>query len=734
MDKSKSPPHSPRDRNIKIKLLDIFPSLSELNQQQEELDIIFQGLDIFYNLYELLENKTELTINIKNKKSIIISLIKSSNIFATCFYTIKSGEQWITFSYENKKKKETSFVQSLIDCIKIKLNCEFLQDKSVVGNNLIFNTKKINFNCNNKNNYLKQNSNYSSLTTEENFRTTNNKISKIFSNKGIKNISLECSPKEKFSEKAKYSYIKYEYSKNNKSNKDLNSLNKLKIKNSSNKITVDDLNLRVNKIIDVNNSNEESKLNLTQKTKRKNMSNNNLDLVKFSNKNINIFNKDNKLYNNFDFDINKKAKQIIKSKILNNNTFISELNLKRPKNQNKSKNKLEKSQENLESLFTSNSIIGSLTNRINKGSKKELKCTEKITTLKNAKTPVITKNNKFQNSNNNLKDKTSGSNNQHNFSEQFEQSSSNIENEIDNTNKDDNNISDNSINENNGYEKLKEDFILLYNDNYVRNVQEDLLKLEIELFVEKMAGLISAYHFEINEKKLKSKILEEKLKENVKNFFKIKKLCYKLRLISKKYRQANTNLNKNLKSIKFINDKEFESNKQEINLFNLLYPYEKKANQDINLTQDKIAKKQELHKIIKIILSKPNNRNIIQNNDTFNKYLKEQIDKEEINNIYHRQEKNLEYKYTKPKARTRLIPKLQQTKYNTRTLYNNNINFMNGNNHENENININLINDDKKDNLSEHNVNAHSSSYYSKKTFKSDVYNPNKTYSRKIAK
>ena len=67
MDKSKSPPHSPRDRIIKIKLLDIFPSLNELIQQQEELDIIFQGLDIFYNLYELLETKTELTINIKNK-------------------------------------------------------------------------------------------------------------------------------------------------------------------------------------------------------------------------------------------------------------------------------------------------------------------------------------------------------------------------------------------------------------------------------------------------------------------------------------------------------------------------------------------------------------------------------------------------------------------------------------------------------------------------------------------
>ena len=208
MDKSKSPPHSPRDRIIKIKLLDIFPSLNELIQQQEELDIIFQGLDIFYNLYELLETKTELTINIKNKNSIIISLIKSSNIFATCFYTIKQGEQWITFSYENKKKKETSFAQSLIDCIKIKINCDFFQDKNILGNSLILNTKKLNFNYNNKNNYLKQNSNYSSLTTEENFRTTNNKTSKIFSNKGFKNISLECSPKEKITEKAKYSYIK----------------------------------------------------------------------------------------------------------------------------------------------------------------------------------------------------------------------------------------------------------------------------------------------------------------------------------------------------------------------------------------------------------------------------------------------------------------------------------------------------------------------------------------------
>ena len=726
MDKSKSPPHSPRDRIIKIKLLDIFPSLNELMQQQEELDIIFQGLDIFYNLYELLETKTELTINIKNKNSIIISLIKSSNIFATCFYTIKQGEQWITFSYENKKKKETSFAQSLIDCIKIKINCDFFQDKNILGNSLILNTKKLNFNYNNKNNYLKQNSNYSSLTTEENFRTTNNKTSKIFSNKGFKNISLECSPKEKITEKAKYSYIKHEYSKNNKSNKELNTLNRLKNKNSNNKITVDDLNLRINKIVDANNSNEESKLNLTQnqKTKKKNASNNNLDMVKYSNKNINIYNKDNKLYNNFDFDISKKTKQIIKAKILNNNAFITELNLgKKPKNQNKSKNKLEKSQEKSESLFTSNSIIGSLTNRNNKGSKKELKCPEKIKTLKNTKTPTIPKNNKFQNSKNISKD---------NQNKQYEQSSSSTQNENDINN----NVSssDESINENNGYEKLKEDFILLYNDNYVKNVQEDLLKLEIELFVEKMTGLISEYTFQMNEKKLKNKIIVKQLKENSNKFFKLKKLYYKLKLIKKKYKHINTNINQNLKNIKLINDKEIEANRQEINLFNLIYPSNNIQKEDANnLNQININKNKELHKIISILLSNPDNRNIISNNDTYNKFIQKEISKENIPNINQKEEDKSKYRYTKPIAKAKMIPKLQQIKYSTRTLYTNN-NFIKENINENNIINMDLNNEDKNENLSMNNINLHSNIFYNKKTYKSGAYNPNKTYSRKIAK
>ena len=51
--------------------------------------------------------------------------------------------------------------------------------------------------------------------------------------------------------------------------------------------------------------------------------------------------------------------------------------------------------------------------------------------------------------------------------------------------------------EDNEFFRLKSDFDLLYNEEYIYNIKNDLLKLEIELFVEKMIELISGYHKEI---------------------------------------------------------------------------------------------------------------------------------------------------------------------------------------------------------------------------------------------
>ena len=105
---------------------------------------------------------------------------------------------------------------------------------------------------------MKQNSNYSSLTTEDNNNIINKKL---IPNKKIINNSVECSPKEKFSEIEKYSNIKFECLYNNKNNKELNIVKKLKPKNSYDQFA-------------------KVELNLTKKLKKKNESYNNLDTFK----------------------------------------------------------------------------------------------------------------------------------------------------------------------------------------------------------------------------------------------------------------------------------------------------------------------------------------------------------------------------------------------------------------------------------------------------------------------
>ena len=728
MDKSKSPPRSPNEKIIRIKLLDIFPSIKELQQQQNDLDIIFQGLDIFYNLIELLKSKIELTINTKNKTSIIISLIKSNNIFATCVFNIKQGEQWVTFSYENKKKKEASFAQSLIDCIKLKLNCEISKNitKKKKNKNINLNSKKINNNIKNIN--PKNISNYTTYTTEENNKIPN-KMKIIPSSKGLKNISIEGSPQEKFQEKIKYSFIKYDNSNQNKINKEINTLNRSKIKVNFDRITCDDLSLRLNKIVAHNNTKEESKLNLTQMQKKKNRSNNNLNLLKNSNKNLKLNNKDNKIYNNFDSDSNKRNKQIIKNKILNTNTYDCELNiLKKIKTNNKLKNKIERSQENIESIYLNNA----LTDEDNKRSKKELKNSDNINNKKNSKTPVIGKINNFMNSHNSLKEnkkKYSPPNLYYNKNED-DQSSSNFENENESetNNKNINNDSSDNIlsnfdfnnNENNDYEKLKEDFNLLYNDNYVKNVNEDLFKLEIELCVEKMTGLINSYNADINFKKLENRILEEKLKINANKFFKLKKLFYKLKLIRKKYKKDNIHINQNEMNIKLIDDKELQINKKEIELFNLLYPNQNDISDKVNSN-----KKEELKKIITIILSKSINKNILSQENLLHKL----DDIIKLDNNENNNEEKYQIKYTKPKTRTRIIPKLQQTKFTMR----NNIDEPND---EIISFNKNLNEEDRKDNFNNNfkELNLNTKNLYIKNKFKTETYNPKQTYSKKLPK
>ena len=782
MEKGKSP--SKEENSIKIKLLDIFPSIKELKQQKNDLDIIFQGLDIFHNLFELLTTKKVITLKTHNKSSIIISLVKSNSLITTCVFNIKQGEQWINFSYENKKKKDSILAQNLIDCIKIKVYCEKVKHNNTINNNnsVIANHKKLkrNFPKNSKLNSCSistENSNMKSQSfIDPNFHKINLN-NKLVKNKGDKRISLESSPKEKILSKSKFGLERNNNSINNKNNSNNNhnhveslinkkknfyikkinhndekGLRRMKTKKSYSKLIDDDLAIRLHKMI---HQNDDSKLNLTQR-KKNNNSNGNLDYSIKGNKSNN-----NILYNNF--SVNKiQKKQILKSKLLHTNKKSAtnenhnkkneiEISTNNINNDNiinygvdkkiKIKyNNIERSHDNIQNINVG-SVLGCMTNRRNKDIIKDLK----NNTSTNVKTPEISKSNKDNIKSNydrtidsekyNLNEEKMNKYKENKDSSIYKNISSDSDFDIDGNNKNMNDLSNYSMYENNNYFKLKKDFILLYNDNYVKNIQEDLLKLEIELFVEKMTGLTSAYHYEINEKKIENKMYENNLKEYSNNYINLCKLYSKLNLIKKNYKKKYLRLHKNKTNIKDINNKNFETNKNELEIFKLIFPnkIEDKNKNNIKMTN----KKEELKNIINILLTNIEAKGILMKTDLYKKWCEINnkgvceniILKDKVFNYLNRSQDEV-----KPMTRTRVIPKLQQTKFNSKN--NNNIhNDQNRNNfcifeNKSEKKIFNIMKGENNNyNHFSHNPNTE---IYTKN---SAIYsNSNKYYSKKIPK
>ena len=111
--------------NIKLTFLDLFPSLEEIDSTNEGITINFQNSSFSYNLSELIKSLDELFIpNQIPNQTIKVFLLKSDSIYASGPFTIKNGEQWVTFAYEHKKKTSLNLALSLIDCIKIKFLCK----------------------------------------------------------------------------------------------------------------------------------------------------------------------------------------------------------------------------------------------------------------------------------------------------------------------------------------------------------------------------------------------------------------------------------------------------------------------------------------------------------------------------------------------------------------------------------------------------------------------------------
>ena len=699
--------------NIKITFIEIYPAINEIIKPKDDLNIVFQGNDNFFDFKKYLTSKNPIILNY-NKKSIIMTLLKNNNIYATGFFTIRQGEQNIFFNYENNKENisnKTVNINNLSQCIKIKLFCE-IDNLSTISTININNRNTINTNFDNGNNYInkvnmkkpirinnynnkinnkkindkkkkllnnihqtnninnsiqKKLVNYSQefpedynviLTEEKNFNnniinTDVKKFSKIINNTARKN---ETSNSKVVNNRIYKTKSKNVFSTNKKQNKNIKVNNSsLNLINQNNKINSND-NCQDNHHINnrnyyTNRSNIKTNTSFNKTIKRNSNNNSNLanNQLKTSLNNyissqiIEHVNSKEKL--NY-ISINKATNKNIYSnhqkenkKMKSNNITMNSISTNVTK-----KNDLEFSLNSLQDMDDKNALNYNLSdksnlrpnsNRANKeettqklsGNKKDYKNFNNIIERNYPKhkfnkslcqqsftEKIFCENNdlnlnlyeKKENLNHilcksenklvvNLNDVNY--NNVNNF---------NVKENENNVNEKSNNVNNEEISEinleNNNYTKLKEDFNLLYNLDYISKISEDLLKLEAELFIEKMSELFSEYHNQMDEKILERNIINREYKINFRQYLLYNRLNDKLNLIKKKYRkEKGNNINKNILK---QNNENIETNVNEFDIFKIIFP--DLINEDIE------DKKNKLKNILSIILKKEGNKELIK--------------------------------------------------------------------------------------------------------------------------
>ena len=431
--------------------------------------------------------------------------------------------------------------------------------------------------------------------------------------------------------------------------------NKMKRKSNNYSNNIKDNNINLNSI---NNNHLNINLNMNR-----NISNNTHKVNNNKCRTINGTINDNNFNNTFNNTFNNINKQVIKNKLLYNSKPINinnqQMNINNTINGNSS-NKIKKSND-LEG--SANSFDEEEKNKTKDNSKicDRVKIgiyTTKRIDIKKNNNQIINKKLNSQENSNKLSHKillksgelSTVDNENNNNKNEFSDNNNNIkideydkiEIETDSNKKDKDILNNDKLNvvndeddieeydENDNYTRIKEDFILLYNDDYVNNIQDDLLKLEIELFIEKMTDLITCYHMQLEEKRMENELYQNEYNLSSAKFKEINKLIKKLEMIKIDYDIRNMKSTYNKKTIKKQDKIDLIVTKTEIEIFKNIFP-----DNNNNENKDKIN---ILKSIMMNILKKEENRNILSNNQNFNIWIdlcnkkKEEINKgEEIN-------------------------------------------------------------------------------------------------------
>ena len=142
--------------------------------------------------------------------------------------------------------------------------------------------------------------------------------------------------------------------------------------------------------------------------------------------------------------------------------------------------------------------------------------------------------------------------------------------------------------------QMKNDLYLLYNKKYINNINDEFLKLEIDLFMEKITELMNEYHKNITEEKIIYKYLVNTIKNYKKLYHIYFNLNKKLNKIKEKNKEKEDEIN--------INNKDLLIFHSELSLFDMLF--EKNRNEKEKNTNFEKKNFQILSKMLKNILIK----------------------------------------------------------------------------------------------------------------------------------
>jgi hypothetical protein len=148
------------------------------------------------------------------------------------------------------------------------------------------------------------------------------------------------------------------------------------------------------------------------------------------------------------------------------------------------------------------------------------------------------------------------------------------------------------------YKRIKEDFNLLYNKDYIHKINEDLLKFELELFIEKMAELFSTYHLIMDSKILENQILKRDYKKNIAKYLLYIKLINKMKFIKTQLETKKCNLKDQGINIEKQNFDNVNINCNELDILKIIFPDNKNS---------KLNKSNMLKRILLVIIKKHGN-------------------------------------------------------------------------------------------------------------------------------